>query len=146
MEPARRVAPLRAGRRIRLLMHLPGVEVWKHLVAEVFQNERLAPVAHDQPVTLVDSHFVHCTAPKRPREPALRIARKAGHDAKLRDEAASENCAGSRMVAMSCGAQTQAQHWSRARTWVSLAEQKAGPAAGGLKPFSSSLLSPPATI
>jgi hypothetical protein len=58
MKPARCLGPLRAGRGIGLLVHLPGVEVWKHLVAEVFQNERLAPVAHDQPVILVDSHFV----------------------------------------------------------------------------------------
>src|SRR4051812_11735183 len=145
MEPARRVGPSRRGRAIGLLMHLPGVEVRKHLVAEVFQNERLAPVAHDQPVTLVDSHFVHLHSSKRPREPALRIARKAGHNANFGTKPRGR-IARDQVAAMSCGAQTQAQHWSRARTWDSLAGLKVRPAAGWLKTCSSALHFAPATI
>src|SRR5262245_22878427 len=71
IQPARCIGAQCAGRKIWLLMDLPGVQVWKHVVANVLQNERLAPVAHDEPVTFVDSHLVHFSTPRKKHAGAL---------------------------------------------------------------------------
>src|SRR5689334_18151685 len=99
MEPARRVGPLRGRGWIVLLANLPGVKVRKHLVTEIFQDERLASVAHDEPVALVDPHLVHCTAPNHLCAYSSNSA-KDGHHCKIRHEGALTNCAGSTRVAM----------------------------------------------
>src|SRR5664279_6620152 len=61
MHPARRVAALRRGRGVRVLVDFLGAQVRKHAVAEIFEDQRLAAIANHDPVAGADFHFVHCS-------------------------------------------------------------------------------------
>ena len=47
-----------------MLAHLLRAQIGKHSIAEIFEDERLAAVADDDPVTRTDFNLVHCNAPE----------------------------------------------------------------------------------
>jgi hypothetical protein len=64
---ARRVGALLAGRRILLLIDLPGLQVGKLLVADVFQHQRLCAVTDHDPFTGMKLQLGHTCPPDAPR-------------------------------------------------------------------------------
>jgi hypothetical protein len=59
VHPAGSIAALRRGGLVAVLVHFSGVQVRKHAISEIFQDERLSAIAHDDPVTGADLDFVH---------------------------------------------------------------------------------------
>jgi hypothetical protein len=56
---ARSIAALRMRGQVWLLVHFPGVQVWKHAIAAIFEDECLAAVADNDPVAGADLDLVH---------------------------------------------------------------------------------------
>ena len=52
-------ASLRARRYVGVLVHFLCVQVRKHAIAEILEDQRLSTVANDDPVALANLHFGH---------------------------------------------------------------------------------------